>query len=232
MNRIRVLLVAGDYWHPAEVIRKGLAAFGSRLSVFDIDTVEDAKDILTEDMLREYDVCVCAKSNEISSSNREPWFEEGVTEVTPSVLRTWIEEGHGFLAVHAGNSFFSEDKGIPVFDQPNRAYIDLVGNSFDSHPPRCPVTYSPVKKHPVLEGVEPFTERDEHYHLKTLADDRDEFLISESLTGGRQTAGYERRIGRGKLIVLTPGHTLSVWKNESFQILFTNTIKYLAGAAI
>ena len=80
--------------------------------------------------------------------------------------------------------------------------------------------------------MEPFTERDEHYHLKTLADDRDEFLISESLTGGRQTAGYERRIGKGKLVVLTPGHTLSVWKNESFQILFTNTIKYLAGAAI
>ena len=230
MREIQVLFLAGDYWHPVEIVNRGLASFGELLSGIRIDVVEDAKDVLTPEMLNQYDVCVCAKANEISAANRNPWFEAGVTEVTPQVIRNWISEGHGFLSLHAGNSVYAEDKGNPIFDEPNWDYIRLVGNSFNSHPPRCLVTYTHLKEHPVLRGVEQFTERDEHYHLDHLAEDNDVFMISTSETGLEQPAGYERKIGNGRLIVLTPGHTLAVWQNTSFQQMLSNTLRYLAGS--
>ena len=148
--------------------------------------------------------------------------------MTPAEFKSWIERGHGFLALHAGNSFYAEDRGDPRFDVPNRAYIELVGNSFESHPPRCPVTYTPVNNHPVLEGVSAFTVRDEHYHLNHLEDNREVFLVSDSASGTTQQAGYEKTIGNGKLMVLTPGHVTAVWQNESFQNLLVNAIRYLS----
>ncbi len=229
MREIKVLFLAGDYWHPVEIVRRGLSSFRDLLSGIQTDVVEDAKDILTPEMLRQYDVCVCAKANEITAANRNPWFEAGVTEVTPQTFRSWISEGHGFLSLHAGNSFFAEDKGDPVFDGPNRDYIELVGNSFKNHPPRCPVTYTPLREHPVLRGVSAFTVRDEHYQLENLSDDRDVFLVSTSDTGLKQPAGYERVIGKGRLVVLTPGHTLAVWQNTDFQLMLSNALRYLAG---
>lgn len=45
---MRILVIGGDYWHPFEVVRRGLAG----LPGAEFDFVEDAKDILTPSMLR------------------------------------------------------------------------------------------------------------------------------------------------------------------------------------
>lgn len=84
-----------------------------------------------------------------------------------------------------------------------------------------------TKEHPIMEGVaEEFVIRDEHYQMEILAGDADIFLTSCSKTGGIQTAGYTREMGRGRLCVLTPGHTLSVWQNREFQKIFLNAVKW------
>lgn len=210
----KMLVLCDDLWHPAEVIEKGLVPLvGDR---YQLDFVKTAKDILTPEMIGEYPLILCCKSNSVTSGNPAPWFEDTVTEVMGGEFRRYVEQGGAFLAVHSGNVFLGEGQGV-------REYTELVGNRFLSHPLRCTVTLHKEKDHPILRGVpDSFQIRDEHYQIELLAQDADVFLVSASESGGRQPAGYTREIGAGRLCVLTPGHTLSVWKNSSFQRIFLN----------
>ena len=83
-----------------------------------------------------------------------------------------------------------------------------------------------VKDHPAAEGVENFKIRDEHYEIDHIAPDADIFLKSVSESGGRQIAGYTRELGEGRICVLTPGHILAVWENESFRKLLVQAIAW------
>ena len=131
-----------------------------------------------------------------------------------------MERGGSFLSVHSGNVFTGDGDGV-------KTYTEFVGNRFLSHPPRCKVTLRKEKDHPIMNGVkEPFDIRDEHYQMEILAEDADIFLKSVSENGGIQVAGYTREIGVGRLCVLTPGHTLSVWQNEQFQKILLNAIAW------
>lgn len=215
---MRVLVICDDLWHPAEVIRMGMSCMDNEKYQFDI--VMTAKDILTPQLLREYPVVINAKGNAVTAANPEPWFEPTVTEVGPEEFRQYVEEGGGFISLHAGNSFRSSK--CPE-------YCAFVGNSFAGHPLRCPVTVEPVSGHPINDGVEAFTERDEHYALEALAEDIEVFLESTSASGGRRVAGYVRSMGKGRLCVLTPGHTLAVYKNKNMQRLLDNAIQWCAG---
>ncbi|MGN0403433.1 MAG: ThuA domain-containing protein [Acetatifactor sp.] len=187
---------------------------------YQFDFVRAAKDILTPKMLEEYPLIICCKSNNVTSGNPSPWFENMVTEVMGDEFQRYVECGGSFLSVHAGNVFMGDGDGV-------KQYTEFVGNRFISHPLRCKVTLKKEKDHPIMNGVEEqFDIRDEHYQIEMLAEDADIFLNSVSESGGIQVAGYTRKIGTGKLCVLTPGHTLSVWQNEQFQKILLNAIAW------
>lgn len=214
----KILVLCDDIWHPAEVIEKGMLPLAR--DDYEFDVVKAAKDILTPEMLKEYPLIICCKSNNVTSGNPAPWFENTVTEVMGAEFRKYVERGGAFLSVHSGNVFMGDGDGI-------KEYTEFVGNRFLSHPLRCEVTLRKEKEHPVMQGVEArFDIRDEHYQMEILADDADVFLTSVSETGGIQIAGYTRKMGEGRLCVLTPGHTLSVWKNEQFQRIFLNAVNW------
>lgn len=215
MNRL--LLICDDFWHPAEVIEKGLLP---SLSDYDVDLVKDAKDILTPEMLTDYDLIINCKGDNLTSGNPNTWFEDGVTEVSGAEFRTYVEKGGALLSLHAGNSFSHGGQGL-------EDYVNLVGNRFLNHPPRCAVTLHKEKDHPILEGVaDEIMTRDEHYQLEITADDLDVFLTSTSDFGAKQYAGYTRKIGQGKVCVLIPGHNLSVWQNEDYARMVKNAVKW------
>lgn len=214
----RILVICDDVWHPAEVIEKGIAPLAAERYQFEF--VKAAKDILTPEMIAEYPLIICCKANNVTSGNPAPWFENSVTEVMGGEFRSYVEQGGAFLAVHSGNVFTGEGDGV-------KEYTDFVGNRFLSHPLRCEVLLKKEKEHPIMRGVEEeFSIRDEHYQMEILAKDADVFLTSHSKTGGDQTAGYTRQMGEGRLCVLTPGHTLSVWQNKEFQQIFLNAVQW------
>lgn len=217
----RILVICDDVWHPAEVIEKGIMALDAEDYRFEF--VKAAKDILTPEMIAEYPLLICCKSNNVTSGNPSPWFENTVTEVMGKEFRSYVEQGGAYLAVHSGNVFMGEGDGI-------REYTEFVGNRFLSHPLRCEVILKKEKEHPVMREVEEeFRIRDEHYQMEILAEDADVFLTSRSETGGDHVAGYTREMGKGRLCVLTPGHTLSVWQNREFQKIFLNAIRWCLG---
>lgn len=215
LHMVNVLVLCDDVWHPVEVIERGLADVQDQEFHFDI--VCTAKDILTPEYISKYPVIMNCKGNSISAANKEPWFEDGVTEVGVKEFAEYVKAGGGFLSVHAGNTV-----GLGN----NQAYVDFVGNNFVTHPPRCEVKVTVEKEHPITEGVKDFIIRDEHYELGEFADDIDVFLKASSEKGGTQIAGYTRELGNGKICVLTPGHTLSVWQNEMFRRLLFNAIRW------
>ena len=139
----------------------------------------------------------------------------------PADFQRYVEEGHGFLSLHAGNCFRKDD--CPEM-------VDLIGNDFKYHPPQCPVTVRATKPHPVTRGAQAFTARDEHYVIDLCAGDADVFLESVSDTpAGRQIAGYTRLLGKGRLCVLTPGHTLSALSDPEYLKIIANALNWCAG---
>ena len=215
---MRVLLLCDDLWHPGEIIRRGLATVSHPAISFDF--VECAKDTLTPAFLAEYPVIVNCKCDHVTAANTHPWFEEGVSEVMPRELRAYVEQGGGFVSVHSGNAFLQEK---------TPEYVDFVGNYFVQHPPRCPVEICVTAQHPITEGVENFTVRDEHYEIRVIAEDAQELFRTRSASNGSQMGGYTREMGKGRLCVLTPGHVVSVWEHPQFRKLFTNAIEWCAG---
>lgn len=226
---MKIPVIADDIWHPAEVIRKGLSAFPDKETEFEI--ICTAKDILTEDMLNEYPIVMICKGDCINAANSAPWFEDGVTEVGPRELEKYVSNGGNLVVIHAGCDVNPE--WLPAdekFRKPCREYIQLIGCHFISHPPRCDVTVRITDStHPVTRGVSGFTERDEHYIIEPVTGDIQVLFETVSESGGVQTGGYIRKIGKGNIVLFTPGHTYSVWKNAEWQKLLRNTFAFLSG---
>lgn len=208
---MKVLVISDDTWHPAEVIEMGLAPLNSR---FQMTYIRTAKDILTPEYLRGFSVVMVCKGDCVSLGNHAPWFEEGVTEVMPRDFKHFVEEGGGFVALHAWNCFRRED-----------AMTEITGNYFLGHPPRCRVSMR-FEKSPLTEGAEDFSERDEHYQICVTAADAKPFAYSLSESGGAQTAGYTRELGRGRVGVYTPGHTLAMLSHPSTQKVLENLLRW------
>ena len=211
-----VLVLCDDFWHPAEVVELGLAPLSKQ--GFSFTLIKNAQDILTPAFLAPFPVILCCKSNHKNAHSREiPWFtdqaEVGVAEFTE-----YVRAGGGFLAVHSGNTA-----------RPGEAYAGLVGNHFLGHPPRCNVAVKITADQPVTRGVSDFTIRDEHYEIAVTDPAAEIFCLTTSASGGEQVGGYSRRLGQGRLCVLTPGHILSVWQQQQMQKLLVNALHYCAG---
>ena len=208
-----VLVLCDSPWHPAEVIELGLAPLEG--DEFHLVFVKAAKDILTPERIAAYPLIICCKGDNVTEANGSPWFEEGVTEVGPKEFESYIKAGGGYIAVHAGT--------IGRKDTP---YGDLVGCVFNGHPPRCGVDVKITGRHPVVDGVENFSVRDEHYQITLTADDAAELFRTVSESGGEQVAGYAREIGSGRLVALTPGHCADVFYNLNYKKILLNAMRW------
>lgn len=222
-----ILIVTGDTWHSPEIVSRGIASLQStyRLPV-SFDFMSAPKDILTPALLGRYPIIFCCKGNNIATG--EPWFDSEIAEVNPSDFLAYVKKGGYFVAIHAGTSYYPDVTRIePRHQQPNEDYMQLLGARFKGHPPRCPVTMKKSSEHPIMKNVTDFTVRDEHYQLDVFAKDAELLFTTSSASGGsNKPGGYIRHIGKGAVIVLTPGHTLSVWTHPSYQQLIANVITW------
>lgn len=220
MEQKRILVLCDDLWHPAEIIKRGLALLPREKYRFDV--VKTAKDILTPARIADYPLILCCKSNCVNQGNSAPWFEAGVTEVMPEDFEHYVRAGGGFLAVHSGLAY----RDTPGMNA-------LLGSEFNGHPPRCRVAWRVSNPdHPVARGVTGFACRDEHDRIGLTDPQAERFLESESDAGGVQPAGYTRLLNRGRLCALTPGHTMAVWEQPMFLRLLQNAMAWCMKEAI
>ena len=212
---MKVLVLAGDYWHPLELVKRGLSR--PEYEDYEFDFVEDAKDTLSAEFLSRYPLVVNCKGNSISAANRNPWFDPGITEADAEVFRAYVENGGGLLSLHAGTTV-----GLDGGDEMGK----LIGCGFVRHPARCEIEIRPLKDHPITRGVKAFTIRDEHYEIEMYESSAEILLESVSESGGTQVAGYAFECGEGRIAALTPGHILSVWEHPEFIKLVKNAMNW------
>lgn len=207
---MRVLVFCDDLYHPAATVRAGLAPLAAG---FTFDWVEDAAG-WDPRRLDGYDLVLLSKSNVCSATDKTPWLA-GPTE---SALGDFVRAGGGLVAVHSGTASYKDWPAVRA----------VLGGVFDRHPPPCPVTVEPWAGHPLTAGVPAaFVIHDEHYQV--IMDDpmADVFLHTRS-EHGVQPAGWIRREGAGRVVVLTPGHFPEVWLHPAMQRLIANALRAAA----
>ena len=224
----KILLLCDDQWHPGQVIIDGVAPLMEE--GFEIDMITDAHDFSPES-LTTYSVVLLSKSDETSGENQNSWKSE---KLQKSFVE-YVENGGGLLAVHSG----------VVAGEETERLDKLIGCRFISHPEQTMVTVAPLKPHPITCGVKTFQELDEHYRVEILQEDLEILFGAYSPAQGIESkyqtepytnspeflslSGYVRKVGRGRVCVLTPGHNLKVWLNESFQRTLKNALYWCAG---
>ena len=225
---MKILVICDDHYHPGQTVKDGLAPLKDKGYQFDF--VEDGLAVKPEN-LKDYAVVILSKCDEATPDNRVSWE----TAELQKAFVDYVEKGGGLIAIHCGL----------VPGENSQVLHGLIGAKFKSHPNNNPVTVEAVKTHPVTEGVEQFTELDEHYYLELLSDDVDILMASYSPSQGEE-AKYEtepyfnypakiepsvlvRSQGRGRTCVLSSGHHLEVWHNPNFQRLLDNSLRWCAG---
>ena len=210
---ITVLVICDDHWHPGSIVREGITALGE--CGFEFDWIEDAGEWSAARMA-EYPVVVMAKSDNVSSTDKNPW----VTQDVQQAFLDYTRQGNGLLFVHSGTSGYAE---MPKMR-------GLIGGVFIKHPRQCPVAVEPRTGHPLTVGSTPFTVVDEHYFM-TLDDAEADLFLTTTSQHGARAGGWTRAEGDGRVCVLSPGHTVEVWLHPSFQALLINGLRWCSGQA-
>jgi type 1 glutamine amidotransferase len=208
---MKVLVLADDYWHPASVVREGLAPLAARGYTF--DWIVDGTAWSPERMAA-YPLVILSKSNNTTQADETPW----VTPAVEQAFAAYVRGGGGLLALHSGTVYRATDVMRP-----------LLGGTFVEHPAQCEVTHTPQAGHPLTEGVGAFAAVDEHYHMALEPDTTDVFFTTTS-EHGTQPGGWTRTEGAGRVAVLTPGHNVQVWLAPAYQVLLENVLRWCAGA--
>ncbi|MBI5301079.1 MAG: ThuA domain-containing protein [Chloroflexi bacterium] len=205
---MRVLVLCDDHWHPAPTARAGLAKLSN--TGWEFDWIENAGDWSAERMA-EFPLVLLSKSNDVSSTDWRPW----VTPQVEQTFRDYVRRGKGLLVIHSGTAGYRE---TPIL----RA---LIGGVFVQHPPPCSVTLEFHDGHPLANARASFTITDEHYFM-----DCDQTQVGLFMTAtsehGTQPAGWTRHEGDGRVCVLTPGHSVSVWLHPAFQTVMRHALQW------
>jgi len=225
---MRILLLCDDQYHPGKIPTDGILPLKEK--GFTVEIISNGADFNSA-RLGDYNVVIMSKCDHTTLEDHTPWKTPAVQEA----FIQYIENGGGLLVAHSGT----------VAGAGTQALDALVGCRFGWHPNNNQVTVDVIKPHPITAGVGAFTAEDEHYHLEILAEDADIFLASYSAAQGAaekyesepyfnapaavRAAGYSRTQGKGRVCVLTPGHTAEVWSNPQFQLLLENAVRWCAG---
>ena len=217
---MRVLLLCDDRFHPGSVPAAGLAPLQEKGIQFDV--IQDAGKFDPAN-LKNYPVVIISKSDHTSSQDHTPWKTAAIQDA----FIQYVENGGGLIVNHSGTV---RGEGTDKLDR-------LAGCRFLHHPPTCPVWVQPLKPHPVTQGVEAFMEDDEHYYVEILAPDADilaaayapGFANEDGTPGSITAAACVRTQGKGRVCVLTPGHTPAAWANPNYQQMVLNAINWCAG---
>ncbi len=199
----RVYLVCGGKFHDIDFARAELLKLLREDEEIRTRVAEDYRDL---DALREAD-CLVTYTCDVPGTPEQQ-----------RALRTFVEDGGRWLALHGTNSVMRfTAKGVDTTrDQP--VLMETLGSQFVAHPPIGPfkVTVSDPS-HPLVEGIDAFEVEDElylcEYHepIEPLLETRftgtaPGFVEGEFPDDEPRLVMYLHRVGEGCVLYLTLGH--------------------------
>lgn len=115
-------------------------------------------------------------------------------------FRELVAGGMNTMYIHAGLACIQDN--TPIFD--------IALGRFASHPEAHYPVYCcaiPGVNHPIMNGVEPFCEPDEHYFCKIDLVHAQPFMATVSDVG-TEIGGWTQELGKGRVCCITPGHNV------------------------
>jgi type 1 glutamine amidotransferase len=199
----RVYLVCGGKFHDIDFARAELLKLLRENEEIRTRVAEDYRDL---DALGEAD-CLVTYTCDVPGTPEQQ-----------QALRTFVENGGRWLALHGTNSIMQfTAKGVDTpRDQP--VLMETLGSQFMAHPPIGPFKVSVSDpSHPLVEGIDTFEVEDELYLCEYHGDLH--ALLETRFTGEApgfvehawseddpRLVMYLKRVGKGEVLYLTLGH--------------------------
>ena len=148
-------------------------------------------------------------------------FANDLTPEREQGLLRFVKGGGGLVGIHSAADSF----------RGSRAYLDLLGCEFLTHPEHHEFKVEVVKKdHYMTTRVPDFSIYDEMYHLQGFDPTRSTVLAQAQWQGKAHPLAYARDYGQGRVTYLANGHTAQAWKHPEFRKLLLRAVAWSAGA--
>jgi type 1 glutamine amidotransferase len=204
--------------HESESVMETLGAANG----FDVMLTQKAEKYITPENLRNLDVIVFYTTGELPLSDAQK-----------KAFLNWIKAGKGFVGIHSATDTF--------YKWPE--YGELIGGYFDGHPWTQDVTVSINafdRKSPLTGHWEEFFKlQEEIYQYKDFNKDKVTVTMKLDTANTDMTRRgikakefpltWHRDYGKGKVFYTALGHRPEVWRDQRFQTMLVNGIKWASG---
>jgi type 1 glutamine amidotransferase len=219
---VRVLLLSGQNNHDWKSTTPKLVEILKESGKFAVRVANDPG-ALTPDDLASCDVLL---------SNWNAFGLDPKASAWPKPARKayldFVKKGKGHVVVHAGSASF------PDWNDYLRLTLATWKNGQTSHGPihEFPVRMEKIR-HPVTDGLEPFTTMDELWNAPGLAGNAAVLASSFSGTGQGGTGRWEPSVlagsfGQGRTITILLGHDAAAMDNLGFKKLLARAVEWAA----
>jgi scyllo-inositol 2-dehydrogenase (NADP+) len=141
-----------------------------------------------------------------------------LTDSLANTLQRFVENGGGLVGIHCAADSFSK----------NEVWLKLLGSQFATHGPVMEFEVRVADPtHPVVARCDNFRIVDELYTLKDHAAYKP-FAVAH-WQGQDRAMGYERAVGKGRVIYLANGHAIESLSNRHFQRMLERAVRVAAG---
>jgi predicted dehydrogenase len=201
-----VLLLLGGKFHDFQ--RGGELITQALQPRFDVTATEDLAALgrLDQGDYQLVAIYTCRRDDEMSDSIAES-------------LEAFVRNGGGLLGIHGANASFTE----------NEKYLKLIGSRFEGHGPMMAFDVEPTSEtHPVVARTDAFDVFDELYRSTPTVDDLDVFATA-FWQGDRPLMGYQRDLGKGRVLYVAPGHDERSLGNRYVQRMIERAARVAVG---
>lgn len=224
--------------HSAAVVK----SIANKTAAFTVTETMDAEMFMPKN-LQKFDVVVL--NNNCSIGPRRDIFYDALVSVSDTVKRAkkaakleknllnYVKNGGGLMILHGG-----------IVMQNNSAEVsNMMGGSFDYHPPQQPLQVKLVDaKHPMVHAFdgEGFQHVDEPYFFKNAYDNYDFrpllYIEANKLTVKKPVEGsnikyisWIKRYGNGRVFYSSPSHNAQSYDNPKLIAFLMDGLQYAAG---
>jgi len=206
----RILYVyGGPEFHPTELAGKILGKLLKSDGRFEVE-MSNNLDVFTNLPSGNYSAVVVYTTG----------FYNDLTPEREKGLLNFIRNGGGFIGLHSATDSFRS----------SRAYIDIIGGEFLTHPPQHEFkVFIADREHYLTIRMPDFDIYDEMYHLQNYDPSKVKLLAYTIWQGKQMPMAYAREYGKGRVVYLANGHTLQAWNHPEFRKLLIRAIAWTTG---
>jgi len=140
-------------------------------------------------------------------------WDGALREAEAAALQAFAEQGGALLILHNG-----------ICIQSNENLHQMMGGKFLNHPKKEEIRFA-VKPHAITQGCEDFLLLEEPYQFELLEDEK-EILLTYFYRDKEYPAGWSKRVGNGRIVFLTPGHTAESFACPQYRQLIRKSMEW------